>query len=77
MTSAMQKRACARRNSGVCTETWIRHDVQRWLDGHAETGYGSFGNGAAMRVSYIAYHFDTLEKVEEEAKNSAMCTHKP
>lgn len=37
---------------------------QRWLDGHAETGYGSFGNGAAMRVSYIAYHFDTLEKVE-------------
>ena len=48
---------------------------QRWLDGHAETGYGSFGNGAAMRVSYIAYHFDTLEKVEEEAKNSAMCTH--
>lgn len=41
---------------------------QRWLDGHAETGYGSFGNGAAMRVSYIAYHFDTLEKVEEEAE---------
>ena len=28
-----------------------------------------------MRVSYIAYHFDTLERVEEEAKKSAMCTH--
>lgn len=48
---------------------------QKWLDGHSETGYGSFGNGAAMRVSYIAYHFDTLERVEEEAKKSAMCTH--
>ena len=24
------------------------------LTGHAETGYCSFGNGAAMRVSYIA-----------------------
>lgn len=48
---------------------------QKWIDGHAEKGYGSFGNGAAMRVSYIAYHFDTLEKVEEEAKLSAMCTH--
>ena len=48
---------------------------QRWLDSHSEKGYGSYGNGAAMRVSYIAYHFDTLEKVEEEAKKSAMCTH--
>lgn len=48
---------------------------QKWLDGHAEKGYGSYGNGGAMRVSYIAHHFDTLEKVEEEAKNSAMCTH--
>ena len=48
---------------------------QRWLDGHSETGYGSYGNGAAMRVSYIAYHFKTLEQVEEEAKKSAMCTH--
>lgn len=48
---------------------------QKWLDGHAEKGYGSFGNGAAMRVSYIAYHFDTLEKVEAAAKESALCTH--
>ena len=48
---------------------------QKWLGGHSVTGYGSCGNGAAMRVSYIAYHFDTLERVEEEAKKSAMCTH--
>ena len=48
---------------------------RRWLRAEHPQPYGSFGNGAAMRVSYIAYHFDTLEKVEEEAKNSAMCTH--
>ena len=48
---------------------------QEWLDGHGETGYGSYGNGGAMRVSYIAHHFNTLEKVEEEAKKSAICTH--
>ena len=47
----------------------------RWLAADNPKPYGSWGNGAAMRVSYIAYHFDTLEKVEEEAKNSAMCTH--
>ena len=46
-----------------------------WLFSESRAPYYSFGNGAAMRVSYIAYHFDTLEKVEEEAKNSAMCTH--
>ena len=48
---------------------------QKWLDGHGVKGYGSYGNGAAMRVSYIAHHFDTLEKVEAEARESAMCTH--
>ena len=48
---------------------------QKWLDGHGERGYGSFGNGAAMRVSYIPYHFDTLEKVEAAAKESALCTY--
>lgn len=48
---------------------------QHWLDNHSEKGYGSYGNGAAMRVSFIADHFETLEKVEEEAKKSAVCTH--
>lgn len=48
---------------------------QKWLDGYCQKGYGSFGNGAAMRVSYIPYHFDTLEEVEAAARESSMCTH--
>lgn len=38
-------------------------------------GYNSYGNGSAMRVSFIGEHFDTLKKVEDEAQKSALCTH--
>lgn len=48
---------------------------KRWLDTCSEKGYNSFGNGAAMRVSYIGHHFQTLEEVEKEAGKSAICTH--
>lgn len=47
----------------------------RWLNRHSQVGYGSFGNGSAMRVSFIGDYFPTLEKVEEEAEKSSMCTH--
>lgn len=46
-----------------------------WLNSHSEKGYNSFGNGAAMRVSYIGWHFDRLEDVEKAARESAVCTH--
>lgn len=48
---------------------------QRWLDTHSEKGYNSYGNGAAMRVSFIGEYFNTLEEVEDEAEKSAVCTH--
>lgn len=48
---------------------------QNWLDGHCQRGYGSYGNGAAMRVSFIGEHFKTLEEVERQAELSAVCTH--
>ena len=48
---------------------------KQWLDSCSEKGYNSFGNGAAMRVSYIGRHFRTLEEVEKEAGKSAACTH--
>ena len=35
----------------------------------------SYGNGAAMRVSYIGTCFNTLEETEAEAERSANCTH--
>lgn len=46
-----------------------------WLDAHSERGYGSYGNGSAMRVSFLGQYFDTLERVEQEAEKSSRCTH--
>ncbi|MDE6837361.1 MAG: ADP-ribosylglycohydrolase family protein, partial [Acutalibacter sp.] len=46
-----------------------------WLHAQSERGYHSYGNGSAMRVSYIGWHFDSLELVEREAAASSMCTH--
>lgn len=37
--------------------------------------YGSFGNGSAMRVSPVAWVFETIEEVLEESRNSALPTH--
>ena len=37
--------------------------------------YGSFGNGAAMRVSAVGWLFDTLEETERVAAISAAITH--
>lgn len=46
-----------------------------WFMGHSEKGYNSYGNGSAMRVSFIGCHFETLEEVEEQARLSSICTH--
>jgi ADP-ribosylglycohydrolase len=47
----------------------------RWLYSDSIRGYGSYGNGAAMRVSPIGWAFDTLDAVLREAKVSAAITH--
>lgn len=48
-------------------ETWLRYDDK--------TAYGSFGNGSAMRCSYIGEYFNTEKEVIEWATKSAECTH--
>jgi len=48
---------------------------KRWLKSTKTTSYGSYGNGAAMRVSPTAYISDNLEQILEEAKQTAICTH--
>ena len=50
---------------------------KKWLNSSSQKGYNSYGNGAAMRVSYIGWHFPTLEEVEEQACLSALVTHNP
>lgn len=46
-----------------------------WLDDPSAGPYDSWGNGSAMRVSPVAWLFDTPEEVLEWAKKSAEVTH--
>ena len=48
---------------------------KRWLEGGGCAAYRSYGNGSAMRVSFIGEYFPTLERVCENAQQSALCTH--
>ena len=47
----------------------------RWIASDNPQPYNSFGNGSAMRVSPIAWWFDTLEEVQAEAEKTALPTH--
>jgi ADP-ribosylglycohydrolase len=46
-----------------------------WAASGRRLPYNSWGNGSAMRVSPVAYAFDTLEEVLAEAQRSAEVTH--
>lgn len=47
----------------------------RWIASSDPQPYNSFGNGSAMRVSPVAWAFDDLGKVLEEAERTAIVTH--
>lgn len=47
----------------------------KWMYQQNPKPYNSFGNGSAMRVSAVGWLFHTEEKVLEEARKSAECTH--
>ncbi|MCH3972493.1 MAG: ADP-ribosylglycohydrolase family protein [Oscillospiraceae bacterium] len=48
---------------------------QDWLTSTARRPYQSCGNGSAMRAGVIGEYYDTLEKTEAKAAESAACTH--
>lgn len=48
---------------------------RRWARSPQPAPYGSYGNGSAMRVSPIAWYYDSLDDVLEEALHSAEMTH--
>lgn len=48
---------------------------RRWARSPQPVAYGSYGNGSAMRVSPIAWFYDSLDDVLEEALHSAEMTH--
>ena len=47
---------------------------KKWLNDPTHKPYNSYGNGSAMRVGFIGEHFQTLEEVKREARESASCT---
>lgn len=47
----------------------------RWIHSDNPQPYNSFGNGSAMRVSPVAWAFDSLEEVTREAERTAIVTH--
>lgn len=47
----------------------------RWIVSSDPQPYNSFGNGSAMRVSPVAWAFNDLGKVLEEAEKTASVTH--
>ena len=75
----------------LLNQTPYNHSIKKYFNQYPRAGYGarfmlwgfsdslepynSFGNGSAMRVSPIAYGFDRLEQILEEAKQSASATH--
>lgn len=46
-----------------------------WLDNDMPKPYESYGNGSAMRVSFVSDFFKSKEKIIEYATKSAECTH--
>lgn len=46
-----------------------------WLVTDSLAPYNSWGNGSAMRVSPVAYAFNSVDEVLQHAKNSAEVTH--
>lgn len=49
---------------------------RQWVESNEPKPYGSYGNGSAMRVSPIGMWFSSdFDKLLEEAKKSAECTH--
>lgn len=46
-----------------------------WIQNDGAKAYNSFGNGSAMRVSYVADFYEELEDVKKYAKASAEVSH--
>lgn len=46
-----------------------------WMNSEKHEAYNSWGNGSAMRVSYIGESIEDFEKMQEEAKRTAEFSH--
>lgn len=70
---------------GVCIHEWCRKYpnpigaygalFRQWVWSDNPKPYGSYGNGAAMRVSPVAWAYNDRESILREASKAAECTH--
>lgn len=84
-TVAVAEAAMTDQNYAAHLQDWCRRyphpiggyggNFSRWIHMEHPEPYGSFGNGAPMRVSSIGWLFDTEAKVTRQARNSAAVTH--
>lgn len=73
------------RNYGESIHEWCRRypnpmgsyggRFSQWVRNDNPQPYGSYGNGAAMRVSPVAWFYEDRDDVLEQAKQTATCTH--
>ena len=73
------------RDLGECVHEWCRRypypmggyggSFARWVHSDNPVPYNSFGNGAAMRVSSVAWFADSRETVLELAEKTASISH--
>lgn len=67
--------AAMRRYYAAYPDAGYGGSFQRWARDPAMGPYNSFGNGSAMRVSPVAWFYNNLDKILEEAARSAAVTH--
>jgi ADP-ribosylglycohydrolase len=67
--------ACLRQFGRRYPDAGYGMSFYEWLWDEQSGPYGSWGNGAAMRVSPVGMAFDTIERVLDEAARSAGVTH--
>lgn len=48
---------------------------KQWIESDSNEGYGSYGNGSAMRVSPVGWMYDSIERTLQVAKLTAEVTH--
>lgn len=55
-------------------EATYGENFRRWIQNTFQGPYNSFGNGSAMRCSYVGQYYP-MKKIERFAAKSAACTH--
>ena len=65
----------ARRIGGMYPDCGYGGHFFQWMFCADPKPYNSFGNGSAMRVSYVGEYFENLDDVKREAEKSAIFSH--